>query len=75
MYSDDVDTVKAEVFAFGLRLVKEVGLSPLLVDLDSLRVASLITGYKYRARSVHFRNSKRVITTARCPDFSYFKEL
>lgn len=39
MYSDDVDTVKAEVFAFGLRLVKEVGLSPLLVDLDSLRVA------------------------------------
>lgn len=36
VFSDDVDVAEAEALCFGLRLVRKIGLSLLMVELDSL---------------------------------------
>lgn len=38
VYSDDVNVTRAEALNFGLRLAREAGLSPLIIESDSLYV-------------------------------------
>lgn len=46
-YVDDVDFCEVEVFRFGLWFISEIGLFPLLVESDSLRVVKLVPGQTY----------------------------
>lgn len=41
-YYDNVDIVEAEALCFGLRFVIELDLSPLIVNLDLLRITQFI---------------------------------
>ena len=43
VFSDDVDIVEADALRFGIRLVSETSLSPLMVESDSLRVIQFIS--------------------------------
>lgn len=43
VFSDDVDLAEAEALCFGLEMAKEIGLSPLIIESDSLRVTQFVS--------------------------------
>lgn len=44
VYFDDVNVVEEEALCFGLRLARKTGLSPLIIEFNSLYVIQLIQG-------------------------------
>ena len=43
VFSDDVDLAEAEALCFGLQMAKEIGLSPLIIEYDSLHVTQFVS--------------------------------